>query len=133
MPNQIQSSNVTKKYDLAERTAKLGEEVIKFAGRLPQTPINRPLISQVVRSGTSIGANYMEADGAESKKDFQHKISLCKKESKETMHWFRMIAQANPDKKEVCRDIWREAHELALIFSAIVKKKEKVENLDFSH
>ncbi len=69
MSNQIQN---TKKYDLMERTAKFGEAIIEFIGQLPITPINRPLVSQVVRSGTSIGANYMEADGAESKKDFQH-------------------------------------------------------------
>src|SRR3989344_5921772 len=59
------------KYDLAERTAKFGEAVISFAYGLPKNDIIRPLISQIVRSGTSVGANYMEADGAESKKDFQ--------------------------------------------------------------
>jgi four helix bundle protein len=124
MSNQIQNPNDKKKYDLEERTAKFGEEIIEFANSLPDTPVNRPLISQVVRSGTSIGANYMEADAAESKKDFQHKIGLCKKESKETMHWLRMIAKANPDKKDKCRKLWQEAHELTLIFSAILKKKK---------
>ncbi len=122
MSNQIQNPNDKKKYDLAERTAKFGEEIIKFASNLPINLVNRPLISQIVRSGTSIGANYMEADGAESKKDFQHKISLCKKESKETMHWLRMVATANIIKKDECRKLWKEAHELALIFSAIIKK-----------
>ena len=124
MSNQIQSPSVKKKYDLAERTAKFGEGVIDFVRLLAMTPINKPLISQVVRSSTSIGANYMEADGAESKKDFRHKIGLCKKESKETMHWFRMIAKANPQEKEECRELWQEAHELALIFSSIVKKRD---------
>ena len=85
-----------RKYDLSERTAKFGEDIIEFASSLPDTPVSRPLTSQIVRSGTSIGANYMEADAAESKKDFQHKIALCKKESKETMHWLRMIAKGNP-------------------------------------
>jgi four helix bundle protein len=99
MSNQAQNPNDKKKYDLEERTAKFGEDVIKFACALPGTPVNRPLVSQIVRSGTSVGANYMEADGAESKKDFQHKIGICKKESKETMHWFRMIATANSTKK----------------------------------
>ena len=64
----------------------------------------------------------MEADGAESKKDFKHKIGICKKESKETMHWLRMVAKANPDKKEKCQKLWKEAHELTLIVSAIYKK-----------
>ena len=70
----------------------------------------------MVRSGTSVGANYMEADGAESKKDFKYKIAICKKESKETMHWFRMIAEANSEKAERCRELYKEAHKLALIF-----------------
>lgn len=66
----------------------------------------------------------MEADGAESKRDFQHKIGICKKESKETMHWFRMIAKDNPHKKETCRKLWQEAHEFVLIFSSILKSKK---------
>ncbi len=123
MSNQIQSPKSKKEYDLAERTAKFGEDIIEFAGSLPNTPINKPLISQLVRAGTSTGANYMEADAAESKKDFQHKIALCKKESKETMHWLRMTAKANPSKMAACRKLWKEAHELALIFSAILRKK----------
>ena len=122
MSNQIQNSNDKKKYDLEERTAKFGEDIIIFANDLPNTPVNRPLINQIVRSGTSIGANYMEADAAESKKDFQHKIGICKKESKETLHWLRMIAIANPDKAEKCRKLWKEAHELVLIFSSIIIK-----------
>jgi four helix bundle protein len=111
---------MNKKYDLEERTAKFGEDVIDFLKTVEKNPINNPLISQLVRSATSIGANYMEADGAESKKDFKHKIGLCKKESKETKHWVRMIAKANKDQAEKCRVLWREAKELTLIFSAIV-------------
>jgi four helix bundle protein len=122
MSNQAQ--NPKKKYDLNERTAKFGENIIKFVKGLPPDSINKPLISQLVRSGTSIGANYMEADAAESKKDFQHKIGLCKKESKETLHWLRMIAGANPKKAEVCRRYWQEARELVLIFSSIIKNKK---------
>lgn len=123
MTNQIQNPNKKKKYDLAERTAQFGEDVIEFNNSLPLTPVNHSLISQAVRAGTSIGANYMEADGAESKKDFQHKIGLCKKEAKESMHWFRMIAKSNPSRREICRKLWKEAHELALIFSSIIKKQ----------
>lgn len=124
MSNQIQSPN-DKKYDLIERTAKFGEDIIEFAKKFKRDEINRSLISQVVRSGTSMGANYMEADGAESKKDFQHKIALCKKESKETTHWLRMIAKANPDKIQDCRKLWQEAQELTLIFSAIIRSSKK--------
>ena len=114
-----------KTYDLAERTALFGEAVINFARKLPSDPINRPLTSQIIRSSTSIGANYMEADGAESKKDFHHKIGICKKEAKETLHWLRMIAKANPILQEDCRNLWREARELTLIFSKIALSKEK--------
>jgi four helix bundle protein len=125
MTNQGQISKAEKKYDLEERTAKFGEDIIEFSFSLPENSINKPLISQVVRSATSIGANYMEADGAESKKDFFHKIALCKKEAKESMHWLRMLAKANPVKKDDCRKLWKEAHELALIFSSIILNKKK--------
>ncbi len=118
-------ANDKNKYDLGERTAKFGERVIEFAKSLPDDSINLSLKSQFVRSGTSIGANYMEADAAESKRDFKHKIALCKKEAKETMHWLRMIAKANPDKKDECRRLWKEAHELTLIFSSILKKSKR--------
>lgn len=113
------------KYNLIERTSIFGENIIDFVGNLTKSPINNPLISQVVRSGTSVGANYCEADCAESKKDFQHKIGICKKEAKETMHWFRMIARANSDKKDECRKLWQESHELCLIFSAIINSSRK--------
>jgi len=122
MSNQAQNPKSKIIYDLSERTALFGENIIEFVKMLPKSFINNPLISQTVRSGTSVGANYMEADGAESKKDFRLKIAICKKESKETMHWLRMIAKANPDGREECRKLWKETHELALIFSAILKK-----------
>jgi four helix bundle protein len=122
MSNQHQNSN-DKKYDLVEMTSKFGGEIIVFAKKIPENTITRPLISQLVRSATSIGANYMEADCAESKKDFNHKIGICKKEAKETTHWLHMLAIANPENKEKYRKLWQEAHELTLIFSAIVRKK----------
>jgi four helix bundle protein len=62
----------------------------------------------------------MEADGAESRKDFQHKISICKKEAKETLHWLRMIAKADPGRRDECQQLLKEAHELTLIFSSIL-------------
>jgi four helix bundle protein len=83
------------------------------------------LISQLVSAGTSVGANYMEADGAESKKDFRHKIGICKKESKETKHWLRMISKANPNKNMECRRLSQEAQELTLIFSSIILSCKK--------
>ncbi len=82
----------TKTFDLEERTAIFGEQVIHFANKIPKNTVMAPLISQFVASGTSVGANYCEADDAESKKDFRHKIGICKKEARETKHWLRMIA-----------------------------------------
>lgn len=122
-PKVQMKSQTPKIYDLEERTAKFGEDIIDFVKLLEKDEVNRPLISQIVRSATSIGANYMEADGAESKRDFQHKIALCKKESKETKHWLRMIAKANSQKSGDCRRLWQEAKELTLIFSSILLSK----------
>src|SRR4030042_3937405 len=109
----------SKTYDLEERTAALGEAIIKFVKNLPQNAITCPLITQLVKSGTSVGANYCEADDAESKMDFKHKIGICKKESRETKHWFRMIAVAVLGLKEEARKLWQEAKELNLIFNSI--------------
>jgi four helix bundle protein len=108
-------------YNLEERTAVFGETIIRTLKKIPKTPITTPLISQCVRSGTSIGANYCEADCAESKKDFEHKIGISKKEAKETRYWIRMIAEAVPEMKEELKNLWKEAHELHLIFITIVK------------
>jgi four helix bundle protein len=113
------------KYDLEERTAVFGEKIIDFVKTLPKNTINNELIKQIIRSATSIGANYVEADGAESKKDFRHKIAICKKESKETKHWLRMIARANSNKKDECRELWNEAQELTFIFSSILSPKKQ--------
>lgn len=123
MPNQIQKPK--NYYDLEERTTKFGEDIIVFVQTLQKDSINNPLISQSVRAGTSIGANYMEAYGAESGKDFRHKIAICKKESKESKHWLRMIAKANHEKADECRKFWKEAHELTLMFSSILRKNKK--------
>ena len=108
-------------YDLEERTAKFGESTIDFIKTLERNEINRPLISQIIRSATSIGANYMEANQASSKKDFKNKIRICGKEANETKHWLRMLSRANPERKEECKKLWKEAHELTLIFSKIFK------------
>ena len=119
------SNDKYQKFDLEERTAKFGENIIEFAKKIPQTPITLPLITQLVKAGTSIGANYCEADDAESRKDFQHKIGICKKESREAKHWLRMIAVAIPEFKDEVRKLWTEAKELNLIFNSIVNKLKK--------
>ena len=112
----IQSS---KKFDLEERTAKLGETILVFCKTLQQTPLSLPLITQLIRSATSVGANYMEANGASSKKDFLNKAFICKKEVQESKHWLRMLAVLFPEKKEKIRLLWKESQELTLIFQKI--------------
>ncbi|OGH39616.1 MAG: four helix bundle protein [Candidatus Levybacteria bacterium RIFCSPLOWO2_01_FULL_37_26] len=113
---------ITKNYDLEERTAKFGEDVIRFCKKIPRGPVTDPLITQLVKCGTSVGANYCEADDAESKQDFRHKIGICKKESREAKHFVRMIVVAVPELKEEATKLWQEAKELNLIFNSIYKK-----------
>ena len=111
-------------FDLEIRTAKFGASVIRFAKRLPASLVMNPLIGQLVRSATSVGANYVEADNAESRKDFHHKIGICRKEARESVHWLRMVAVAEPMVQKDAELLCREAKELNLIFSAIRRNKE---------
>jgi four helix bundle protein len=108
-----------KVFDLEERTAKFGEAAIIFAKRLPRNVVTLPLIRQFVRSSTSVGANYCEADDSVSRKEFRCKIGICRKEAKETKYWLRMISVATEDRRDDARNLWREAHEIYLILSKI--------------
>ena len=113
------------RYDLEERTAKFGEEVIAFAKRIPVTPVTTKLITQLVDASSSVGANYCEADDAGSKKGFKYRIRLCKRESRESRHWLRMVAAAVPELKADARPLWQEAKELNLIFAAIYRSNRE--------
>lgn len=115
-------SGAGRTYDLLERTAVFGEAVIRFAKKIPRSPANDRLIGQFVGAGTSIGANYCEADDAVSKKDFRNKIGTCRKEAKECKFWLRMIAAAEETLKPEARALWQEAKELHLIFCATFRK-----------
>jgi four helix bundle protein len=108
--------------DLMERTAEFGEAIVRFSKKIPHTPENTRLISQLVGAGTSIGANYCEADDSVSGKDFKKSIGTCRKESKETMFFLRMVAISEESLKAEARALWREAKELNLIFGAIWRK-----------
>lgn len=109
------------KYNLEERTAIFAERIIELCNKCPKNIINTPVINQLIRSGTSIGANYCEANGASSKKDFKSKIFICKKESKETKYWLRLLANAEDTVtvKDKCRELWQEAQEFTMIFSKV--------------
>ncbi len=117
-----QASKPKREYDLEERTAKFGEEIIKFCKNMPRNEITKPIINQLIKCGTSVGANYSEADDAESKADFRHKIGICKKESRECKHFLRMSAVAALETKGQARKLWIEARELNLIFNSIYRK-----------
>ena len=108
-------------FDLEERTARFGEAVIQFLKKVPKGPLTNRLIDQLVGAATSVGANYAEADDSVSKRDFRHRIGTCRKESRESKHFLRMIATAVPELKFEARELWREAHELNLIFSTIFR------------
>ena len=90
-------------FNLEERTARFGEDILRFTKNIPRSDITRPIIIQLVKCGTSVGANYCEADDAESKRDFKHKIGICKKEAREAKHFLRMITVAAPETKEEAR------------------------------
>ena len=113
--------NLQNKYDLEQRTMDFSDKLVTFLKKCPQNIITIPLINQCLRSGTSVGANYREANGASSKKDFQNKIYICKKESKETLYWLELIGKSLDEEKlrEECRNLWSEIKQLMLIFSKI--------------
>ena len=127
MGSDSSSAERAAKFDLEERTALFGEAVIRFAKTIPKGTVTTPLVSQIVRSATSVGANYCEADDGVSKKDFLNKIGICKKEARETKHWLRMLATADESMASQCRELWQEAKELHLIFAAIIRKGKQTE------
>lgn len=106
-------------YDLEERTACFGETIVRFAKKIPHSPVNNRLIDQLVGAGTSVGANYCEADDGVSRPDFKHRIGTCRKEAREAKFFLRMVAVAEPALKSEAREIRREAHALHRIFSRI--------------
>jgi four helix bundle protein len=125
-----------KKYDLEERTAEFGKAIIVFCKNLRQDVVSKPLISQLVRSATSIGANYVEANGGSSRRDFTNKIFICKKEAQETRHWLKMIQGYFPEKEPEIKPFMSECHELILIFqkiTATLKLPEKIKNYDIEN
>lgn len=116
-----------KYYDLEERTAKFGEDIIDWIKKIPRNDITKRLIPQCIGAVTSIGANYCEADCAESNKDFIHKMSIANKEIKESKHFIRMLSKACPEHTQEGRQRWKEGHELNLIFTSIILKAKDTE------
>lgn len=114
----------TKKYDLEERTLEFSKRIIHLAKTIPVNTINFNLTNQAIRSGTSMGANYREANETETKKDFQYRIRICRKEGKETIYWLKLIIEANPEFTERIKPLLQETVELVKIFAAILEKSK---------
>lgn len=109
-------------YDLEDRTKKFSKLMFDIVLKINRNDINKNVISQLIRSLTSVGANYCEANNASSKKDFLNKIFICRKEVQESKYWIELLAKICPEDKTDLRVLWKEAHELSLIFNTISVK-----------
>lgn len=111
-----------KKFDLEERSTDFAKRVIRLCKALPRNIINEKIISQLIRSSGSIGANYREANDSLGKKDFLFRLRISRKEAKETMHWLELVEEANDDFRDRMKNLKQEALELKNILSAIIGK-----------
>jgi four helix bundle protein len=112
-------------YDLEERTFEFAKSVRVFVKQLPRTVSNFEDVKQVVRSSGSIGANYIEANEALSKKDFLMRVKISRKESKESCYWLRLVdAGTDPTVEQTRQRLIQESTELMKIFGAIIRKSE---------
>lgn len=116
------------KYDLEKRTLEFSIKLIETLKKLPKNLYNYKSIGQRVGSGTSIGANYREANGAESRKDFKHKIRISYKESRETRYWLEVLMGTNKDQDYGLDLLWNEVNQFVKIFASIVKTAKQNEN-----
>ena len=111
----------SKPYDLGERTLRFAQRANHYFNQLQKTLSNVEVAKQGIRSGGSIGANYIEAEEALSKKDFAMRAKISRKEAKETIYWLH-LSEPNPDQEQEKVALLREATELMKIFGAIVTK-----------
>ena len=112
-----------KQYDLEERTLKFAKKIREFIKKLTKTTANIEDGKQLIRSSGSVGANYIEANEALSKKDFLMRIKICRKEAKESRYWLLLIELNNLLEKER-QELIKEATELMMIFGSIIRKSE---------
>jgi four helix bundle protein len=113
-----------KVYDLEDRTLEFGKRITRMCKALPKNAINEVYIKQVLRSGTSVGANYIEANEALSKKDFQHRIKIARKEAKETTYWLSLVIEANKDFGSRIKSLLLKSIEIRNILSSILTKSK---------
>ena len=109
--------------DLEKRTRKFAVQIIRLSIRLPNTPESMVIRNQMTKSGTSIGANYREANRSRSKADFRNKIKICESEASETQYWLEVIVEAGWVTWDKVKPEYEECSELLAIFTSIGKKK----------
>ena len=114
----------SKRYDLEGRTQKFAKDTILFLNQVPNTLANIEICRQLVRSAGSVGANYIEANEALSKKDFVLRIKICRKESKESKYWLTLLQITSEEVVKKRQSIEQEATELMKIFGAIIEKSQ---------
>ena len=121
--------------DLADRLLDFAFRIIRLVAVLPKTPVGKHVGGQLLRSGTSPGANYEEARGAESRADFIHKLAMSWKETREARYWLRLIHRAELIKPTLVEKILGEASELAAILSKSLEtaRRNTKPGGDFSH
>lgn len=118
-------------YSLAERTTQFSISVLVYLKKVKLDIFSKEIINQLARSALSVGANYAEANGASSKRDFRNKIHLCKKEVMESEYWLKVLASFDKENAEMNSKLLKEVHELSLIFTRIAKScatRMKIEN-----
>jgi four helix bundle protein len=111
-------------YDIRERTFQFAVRVLQAIRQLPDDPATRVVAYQLAKSATSVGANVEEADGAESRRDFVHKMSIARKEARESRYWLRVVRAAILDRSEFGA-LEQESDELVRILSAIIANANK--------
>ena len=107
---------------LEERTKRFAIEIIKLSSLLPETPEGKVIKYQITKSGTSVGANYREANRSRSKADFKNKIKICESEASETVYWLEIIERMNWIDSKKTQSMLTEANELLAIFTSIGSK-----------
>ncbi|HLB60528.1 MAG TPA: four helix bundle protein [Patescibacteria group bacterium] len=114
----------SKQYNLEDRTLEFSLRIIRLCKALSHDRINDRLVNQLIRSGTSIGANYREANETDTKKDFKNRIRITKKEAKETIYWLELIIEANLNIRKRITPLLEESRELMKIFASIYEKSK---------
>ncbi len=111
-------------YDLEDRTLEFSKRIIRMCKSLPRNNVNEVLTKQILRSGSSVGANYIEANEALSKKDFKHRMKISRKEVKETTYWLNLIIESNNNFENRIRPLAEESIEIRKILSSIINNSK---------